>query len=80
MARKKSSRKKERIRAKKATAAPKEEAKRVLEQYNVKAEDLPIILESDPAIKKFGAERNDIIKIERNSFTIGKAVYYRAVK
>lgn len=59
---------------------PKEEAKRVLEQYNVKTEDLPIILESDPAIKKFGAERNDIIKIERNSFTSGKAVYYRAVK
>lgn len=64
----------------KHTLLAKEEAKKVLDQYSVKAEDLPIILSADPAIKKFRAERGDVIKIERHSFTTGKTVYYRAVR
>ena len=62
----------------KHTLMPKDEAKKVLDQYAVKAEDLPIILVDDPAIKKTRAERGDIIKIERK-IDDGKSSYYRIV-
>lgn len=52
----------------------------LLRKLNVPREKLPAILKSDPAIKKLKPKKNDIIRIERNSETAGKAIYYRVVK
>ena len=57
----------------------KEEAKEVLDKYNAKAEQLPKILSTDPAIKAIGAKKGDIIKIIRKSKTAKKAIAYRVV-
>jgi len=57
----------------------KEEAKKVLDQYNVQPEQLPKILASDPVVKAIGAKKGDIIKIIRKSETAQKAVVYRVV-
>jgi len=56
-----------------------EEAKAVLEKYRVKPYQLPWIKASDPAIIAIGAKPGDIIEIERESETAGKAVFYRYV-
>ena len=52
----------------------------LLEKLNASKDKLPAILKSDPAIKKLKPKKGDIIKIERNSETAGKAIYYRVVK
>ncbi|HIH15191.1 MAG: DNA-directed RNA polymerase subunit H [archaeon GW2011_AR17] len=56
-----------------------EEANALLEKLNISINQLPKILKSDPAIHNLNAEVGDIILIERNSPTSGKANYYRAV-
>lgn len=58
---------------------PSEEAKKVLEKYNVKPEQLPYMLASDPMARELGAKPGDIIKITRPSPTSGTTVYYRYV-
>jgi len=45
----------------------------------IKTEELPLIPESDPAIKPLKAEAGDIVKIIRFSRTAGKSIYYRRV-
>ncbi|HDO19349.1 MAG TPA: DNA-directed RNA polymerase subunit H [Thermoplasmatales archaeon] len=57
----------------------KEEAKKVLEKYNVKPEQLPKILVTDPVVKAIGAKKGDIVKIIRKSKTAKKSVAYRLV-
>lgn len=52
----------------------------LLEKLNAAKEKLPSILKSDPAIKKLKPKKGDIIRIERNSQTAGKAIYYRVVR
>lgn len=47
--------------------------------YNVKNK-LPIIKIDDPMCIWIGAKKNDIIKIERISESVGKSFYYRIVK
>ena len=56
-----------------------EDAKKILSKYNISFSQLPRISRKDPAILNFGAQPKDVIKIERNSATAGKSVYYRVV-
>ncbi|PIN81065.1 DNA-directed RNA polymerase subunit H, partial [Candidatus Woesearchaeota archaeon CG10_big_fil_rev_8_21_14_0_10_30_7] len=46
-------------------------------QYALK--DLPKILVDDPMIQLLNAKDGDVIKIERNSLTAGKTIFYRRV-
>jgi len=60
----------------KVTDAEKES---LLKKFDITQQDLPKILEQDPAIKHLSAKAGDIIKIERESKTAGKSAYYREV-
>jgi DNA-directed RNA polymerase subunit H (RpoH/RPB5) len=53
--------------------------KELLEKYNISKVQLPKILNSDPALKGQSVKVGDVIKIERNSLTAGKSVYFRVV-
>ena len=57
----------------------KEEAKKVLKQYNSKLYQFPYIKVSDPAIKAIDAKPGDLIKIIGKSSTAGEATRYRYV-
>lgn len=57
----------------------KEEEVKLLEKMNVSKGQLPKILITDPAAKKLGAKRGDIIKITRKSRTAGTSTFYRVV-
>ncbi len=57
----------------------KEEAEEVLKKFNVKPEQLPKILTTDPVVKAIGAKKGDIIKVIRRSKTALKSVVYRLV-
>ena len=56
-----------------------EETNALLDKLNISINQLPKILKSDPAIRQINAEVGDIIIIERESPTSGKANYYRVV-
>jgi DNA-directed RNA polymerase subunit H len=56
-----------------------EEAKELLDEYDIEREMLPKIKESDPAAKEIGAKPGDIIKIIRKSDTAGETEFYRVV-
>ena len=56
-----------------------EETTTLLEKLNISVNQLPRILKSDPAIRHMDAEPGEVICIERNSPTAGKANYYRVV-
>ncbi len=51
----------------------------LLKRYDIGQQDLPKIMQHDPAIKTLGLKGGDIVKIERESKTAGKSVYYREV-
>ena len=53
--------------------------KKLFEEYNVGYKELPKILKTDPAIAHLDVKSGDIIKIERNSQTAGKSIFYRGV-
>jgi DNA-directed RNA polymerase subunit H (RpoH/RPB5) len=55
------------------------EKESLLQKYDINQQDLPKILEQDPAIKHLGVKAGDIIKVERESKTAGKSAYYREV-
>lgn len=55
----------------------KEEAEKLLKQYNISLVQLPKIKISDPSLPE-GCEIGDVIKIERESDG-KKAIYYRVV-
>lgn len=57
----------------------KEQAAELLKKYNLTLGLLPKISKEDAAITDLAAEKNDIVKIVRNSPTAGKTVYYRRV-
>lgn len=57
-----------------------EEAKKVLEEMKIHAEQLPRIRTDDPVVKAIGAKEGDILKIIRESPTAGKFVTYRIVQ
>lgn len=56
-----------------------EETNKLLDKLNISVNQLPKILKSDPAIRHIETEPGDVICIERNSPTAGKANYYRVV-
>ena len=56
-----------------------DEIKEVLEKFNITVEQLPKILEKDPAIKEIDGEPGDVVKIIRESPTAGVSLYYRLV-
>ena len=55
------------------------EKETVLKRYEIAQQDLPKIMQHDPAIKTLGLKAGEVIKIERESKTAGKSVYYREV-
>jgi len=63
----------------KHTKVSEEEAKKLLENYNINTSQLPKILKSDPAIISLDPKIGDIIKIARDSPTAGKISFYRVV-
>ena len=57
----------------------KNEAGEVLEKFNCKPSELPLIFVTDPAIVGLGVKPGDVIKITRKSSTAGESLYYRYV-
>lgn len=57
----------------------KEEAEKVLEKYNTKPTEMPLIYVNDPAIIDLGVKPGDMIQITRKSPTAGESLYYRYV-
>ena len=55
------------------------ESEDTLEHFNLRRDQLPKILITDPAVKRIGAKVGDIIKITRESPTAGVSVFYRIV-
>ncbi len=55
------------------------EAEQVLEKFNCKPTELPLIFVTDPAIFGLGVKPGDMIKITRKSSTAGESLYYRYV-
>ena len=53
--------------------------KALFEKYNITLKQLPKISKKDSAIESLNVKPGDVIKIERQSATAGKAVYYRGV-
>lgn len=62
------------------SVVPEEEVEELLNKLNAPKSKIPVILKADPAIKKLKPDTGDMIKIERQSHTAGKAIYYRVVK
>jgi len=56
-----------------------EEKEKLLDQYNISLSQLPRISKMDPALASLEVKKGDIIKIERDSPTIGKSNFYRVV-
>ena len=57
----------------------KKEIQELLEKYNISLNELPKILLTDPSIEKLNLKVGDVIKITRDSPTVGKFTYYRVV-
>ena len=57
----------------------KKEAEEVLQEFNCKPTELPLIFVNDPAIIGLGVKPGDMIKITRKSGTSGESLYYRYV-
>lgn len=55
------------------------EVDELLQKYNISLKQLSKIFVTDPAIKHLEPKLGDIIKIIRNSPTVGKSVFYRVV-
>ena len=55
------------------------EKQKVFDTYNVSSSGLPRILLEDAAIVNLKAKAGDLIKIERESKTMGTSIYYRVV-
>jgi len=57
----------------------KKEVEEVLQKFNCKPTELPLIFVNDPAIMGLGVKPGDMIKITRKSATAGESTYYRYV-
>jgi DNA-directed RNA polymerase subunit H len=57
----------------------KKEAEEILEKFNCKPTEMPLIFSNDPAIIGLGVKPGDMIKITRKSQTAGESIYYRYV-
>ena len=56
-----------------------EEKEKVLKEFNVPMNKLPMMSISDSAIQHLNAKEGDVIKIIRDSKTNKKAIFYRVV-
>lgn len=54
-----------------------EEIEKILSTYQVKKNQLPIILKTDPMARYLDVKTGDIVKITRNSPSAGEAILYR---
>jgi len=63
----------------KHTILTEEEAKEVLEKYNISAFQLPKMYVTDKVAIRIGAKAGDIVKIERKSPTAAHSYAYRLV-
>lgn len=63
----------------KHTKLSDKEKEEVFLRFNITEFNLPKILKTDAAVKALNAKPGDVIKIDRESVTAGKALYYRAV-
>ena len=61
------------------TILSEKESKELLEKYNIKPDQLPKILHTDPTVIAIGAKPGQIIKVVRKSQTAKYAVAYRLV-
>ncbi len=57
----------------------KEEEKKIFDKYDIIPEQLPKILNTDPACIYIGAKPGQIIKVTRKSQTANEAIAYRLV-
>lgn len=55
------------------------EKKEILEKYKITPDQLPKILNTDPASISIGAQPGQIVKVVRKSHTAKEAVAYRVV-
>ena len=51
----------------------------LIKQYSESLRELPKITISDPALQHLDVKEGDVIKIDRDSHTAGKIVFYRRV-
>ena len=56
-----------------------EEMENILKKYNISRKQLPKIKINDSAILEFDPKKGDVIEIIRDSPTMGKSYFYRAV-
>lgn len=56
-----------------------EEKKELIEKYNISLKQLPMILDSDPALQGLDAKPEDVIKIVRKSRTKKKSEFFRVI-
>ena len=56
-----------------------QESEKVLKEYNLKRDQLPKILITDPCVKRINGKVGNIIKITRESPTAGLSEFYRIV-
>ena len=63
----------------KHTKLSEKEKKDLLERYTISTKELPKIMSDDPAIAHLDAKQGDVIRIIRDSPTMGKSVFYRGV-
>lgn len=57
-----------------------EEADAVLEELDVRIDQIPKILPTDPVVKAIDAKVGDVLKITRESMTAGVFTSYRVVR
>ena len=57
----------------------KKDAQKVLDEFNCKPTELPLIFVTDPAILGLGVKPGDMIRITRKRGTAGESTYYRYV-
>ena len=58
---------------------PEKEKKELMDRYQLKGGELPLITTDDPAIQHLDVKKGDIIKISRPSPTAGVTTFYREV-
>jgi len=63
----------------KHTILSEKEKEKLFETYHITIKELPKILLTDPGIKALKPKIGDVVKIERDSLTAGKSVFYRGV-
>ena len=61
------------------TILSEEESQKLFKKYNIRPDQLPKILHTDPAVIAIGAKPGQIIKIVRISQTARQAIAYRFV-